>query len=57
MKRSTKTRVIGEMSRLLMRYRQESWANWAAETAEVVKSNPGEGLRIISRMYHDSQSH
>jgi hypothetical protein len=43
--------MLGEMSRLLMRYHLESWANWATETAEVVKSDPGEGLMIISSAY------
>ena len=43
--------MLGEMSRLLMRYHQQSWAKWATETAEVVKSDPDEGLRIISRAY------
>jgi hypothetical protein len=43
--------MLGEMSRLLARYNQESWAKWAEETAEVIKSNPDQGLTIISHTY------
>jgi hypothetical protein len=49
--RSRLAGMLGEMSRLLARYRQESWAGWARETAETLKSSPAEGLSVISDAY------
>ncbi len=47
--------MLGEMWRLLARYHQEPWANWVAETAEVLKSDPAEGLRIINSAYSQGE--
>lgn len=47
--------LLGEMGRLLERYGQDSWAAWAAETAEVVKADPPEGLRIVSSTYDQGE--
>jgi hypothetical protein len=47
--------MLGEMSRLLTRYGEQSWASWATNAAADVKANLNRGLAVISLAYDDDQ--